>query len=94
MADDEVLDEWLAAVRRQLDIAESGATAIDKDAVLDLASSAAHGVVRPAAPLTTFLAGYALGLREAAEPGAEAASRRAMAVLAELAALADEWPSS
>ena len=29
--------------------------------VLDLAREAAHGVARPAAPLTTFLAGYALG---------------------------------
>jgi Domain of unknown function (DUF6457) len=29
--------------------------------VLDLARDAAHGVARPAAPLTTFLAGYALG---------------------------------
>ena len=31
--------------------------------VLDLAREAAHGVARPAAPLTTFLAGYALGAR-------------------------------
>lgn len=29
--------------------------------VLDLAREAAHGVARPAAPLTAFLAGYALG---------------------------------
>ena len=29
--------------------------------VLDLAREAAHGIARPAAPLTTFLAGYALG---------------------------------
>ena len=29
--------------------------------VLDLAREAAHAVARPAAPLTTFLAGYALG---------------------------------
>lgn len=29
--------------------------------MLDLAREAAHAVARPAAPLTTFLAGYALG---------------------------------
>lgn len=33
-----------------------------RDAILGLAGEAAHGVVRPAAPLTTFLAGYAAGL--------------------------------
>ncbi|WP_165906078.1 DUF6457 domain-containing protein [Agromyces badenianii] len=32
----------------------------DVAAVLDLARIAAHGVARPAAPLTTFLAGYAV----------------------------------
>lgn len=31
----------------------------DVAAVLDLARIAAHGVARPAAPLTTYLAGYA-----------------------------------
>ncbi len=33
----------------------------DIDAILGLAGAAAHGVVRPAAPVTTFLAGYAAG---------------------------------
>lgn len=36
---------------------------MEKTAVLDLARVAAHGIARPAAPLTTFLAGYAAGLR-------------------------------
>ncbi|OOB89486.1 hypothetical protein B0T42_17110 [Rathayibacter sp. VKM Ac-2630] len=36
---------------------------IGRDALLALAGDAAHGIVRPAAPLTTFLAGYAAGLR-------------------------------
>lgn len=94
MADDEVLSEWLAAVRRQLQIETSGAAAVDPGAVLDLAGAAAHGVVRPAAPLTTFLAGYALGLREGAGENASDAAGRAPALLAELAALAAEWPTS
>jgi hypothetical protein len=35
----------------------------DRDLVLDLARDAAHGIARPAAPLTTFLVGLAAGLR-------------------------------
>ena len=37
-------------------------TAVDVNEVLQLASAAAHAVVRPAAPLTTFVAGFAAGL--------------------------------
>jgi len=33
------------------------------DPILDLARDAAHQVERPAAPLTTFLVGYAAGMR-------------------------------
>jgi hypothetical protein len=36
---------------------------VEIDAVLELARDAAHGIERPAAPLTTFLVGYAAGLR-------------------------------
>lgn len=36
---------------------------VDIKAVLDLARDAAHHIERPAAPLTTFLVGYAAGLR-------------------------------
>jgi hypothetical protein len=36
---------------------------VEIDAVLELAKDAAHGIERPAAPLTTFLVGYAAGLR-------------------------------
>lgn len=35
---------------------------IDVDQVLDVAADAAHSIVRPAAPLTTFIAGLAAGL--------------------------------
>jgi hypothetical protein len=34
---------------------------LDIDTVLDLAADAAHGVMRPAAPLTTYLVGVAIG---------------------------------
>lgn len=36
---------------------------LEIDDILDLARDAAHNVERPAAPLTTFLVGYAAGLR-------------------------------
>ena len=53
------LDDWVAAVAADLGVEE---LEVDVEQVLDLAADAAHGVVRPAAPLTTFIAGYAAGL--------------------------------
>ncbi|MEU6015428.1 NTP transferase domain-containing protein [Streptomyces sp. NPDC047515] len=50
-----VLDEWITAVKNELGIELD----VDTDVLLDLARDAAHGVARPAAPLTTFLVGYA-----------------------------------
>jgi hypothetical protein len=44
-----------------------------RDAILGLAGVAAHNVVRPAAPVTTFLAGYAAGLRGGSAHEVEAA---------------------
>ena len=35
----------------------------EPDAILDLARDAAHQIDRPAAPLTTFLVGYAAAVR-------------------------------
>lgn len=48
------LDEWVAAVS-----AELGLGPVDVKAVLDLARDVAHGVARPAAPLTCLLVGLA-----------------------------------
>ncbi|MFF7447542.1 MULTISPECIES: NTP transferase domain-containing protein [unclassified Streptomyces] len=50
-----VLDEWISAVKDELGIDLD----VDTGALLDLARDAAHNVARPAAPLTTFLVGYA-----------------------------------
>ncbi|GAA1911750.1 NTP transferase domain-containing protein [Streptantibioticus ferralitis] len=50
-----VLDEWIAAAKAELGIDLD----VDTATLLDLARDAAHGVARPAAPLTTFLVGYA-----------------------------------
>jgi hypothetical protein len=52
------LDDWVAAVAAELGLE---GVDVDVEQVLDLAADAAHAVVRPAAPLTTFLAGLAAG---------------------------------
>lgn len=54
----ETLDEWVAKLAPALGIE---ATDVPIGAVLDLARDAAHGVARPAAPVTTFLIGLAAG---------------------------------
>jgi molybdopterin-guanine dinucleotide biosynthesis protein A len=50
-----VLDEWIEAVKAELGIEID----LDQAELLDLARDAAHSVARPAAPLSTFLVGYA-----------------------------------
>ncbi|MET9695403.1 NTP transferase domain-containing protein [Streptomyces sp. NPDC006529] len=84
-----VLDEWITAVKNELGIDVT----VDTKTLLDLARDAAHGVARPAAPLTTFLVGYAAAHAEAtgadpAEAVAEA-SRKAAALALRWAAEAD-----
>jgi hypothetical protein len=53
------LEEWTAAVCADLGLDPASS---DITTVLDLARDAAHGVARPAAPLTTYLVGVAVGL--------------------------------
>jgi hypothetical protein len=48
------LDEWVTTVSEEL-----GLGPIEVKAVLDLARDVAHGVARPAAPLTCLLVGLA-----------------------------------
>jgi hypothetical protein len=48
------LDEWVKTVSDELDLGP-----IEVNAVLDLARDVAHGVARPAAPLTCLLVGLA-----------------------------------
>jgi hypothetical protein len=67
---DDVLREWWDELCAALDL---GSVPIGRDALLALAGDAAHGVVRPAAPLTTFLAGYAAGLQGGGSEALESA---------------------
>ncbi|MEU4892134.1 NTP transferase domain-containing protein [Streptomyces sp. NPDC044780] len=75
-----VLDEWIAAVKAELGIDLD----VDTAALLDLARDAAHGVARPAAPLTTFLVGYAAAQKGGGPEALAAATEKA-------AALAVRW---
>jgi hypothetical protein len=52
------MEEWTAAVCADLGLDPACA---DTTIVLDLARDAAHGVARPAAPLTAYLVGVAVG---------------------------------
>ncbi|WP_019144889.1 DUF6457 domain-containing protein [Aeromicrobium massiliense] len=52
------LEQWATALAAELGL---GPDAVDVEQVLDLAADAAHGVVRPAAPVTTYLVGLAAG---------------------------------
>ncbi|MBC9727711.1 NTP transferase domain-containing protein [Streptomyces sp. TRM68367] len=73
-----VLDEWISAAKDELGIDIDVDTAV----LLDLARDAAHGVARPAAPLTTFLVGYAAA-RAGGGPEAVAEAARKAAALAQ-----------
>jgi molybdopterin-guanine dinucleotide biosynthesis protein A len=72
-----VLDEWISAAKDELGIDLD----VDTGVLLDLARDAAHGVARPAAPLTTFLVGYAAA-RAGGGPEAVAEAARKAAALA------------
>lgn len=54
----EALDQWLSAAAEELGLDENE---VDIATLLDLAKDVAHNVARPAAPLSTFLLGLALG---------------------------------
>lgn len=55
-------DEWLTQICTVLKVDPE---IVDTDVVLDLARDVAHGVERKAAPLTTFVVGYAAGAQAA-----------------------------
>jgi hypothetical protein len=71
------LDEWmtLAAAELGVDISDLGEVAGLRTELLDVARDAAHGVARPAAPLTTFLLGVAVGRGMPVEDAAAAIRR-------------------
>ncbi|MDS1270982.1 DUF6457 domain-containing protein [Lipingzhangella sp. LS1_29] len=81
------LTEWARLVRAELamEAEDSGSgprpdrlTQADITRVLDVARDAAHSVTRPAAPVTTYLMGIAVG--RGADPEAVAATLRELAL--------------
>ncbi|MET8324928.1 NTP transferase domain-containing protein [Streptomyces sp. NPDC005181] len=81
-----VLDEWITAVKNELGIELD----VDTGVLLDLARDAAHGVARPAAPLTTFLVGYAAATASDGGGGPEAVAEAARKATALALRWADE----
>jgi len=78
MTDDSQLEAWMAALARKLGDDPGD---VDVQVLLDVARDAAHAVTRPAAPLATFMAGYAAASRG----GGPDAIAEACAAVSELA---------
>jgi len=79
---DALLSAWADEVRAALGIDDD----VDIRAVLGLAGVAAHAIVRPAAPLTTYLVGFAAGRAAARGEDAAVAAAAATQVARDLAA--------
>lgn len=74
----ESLPTWLAQVCAALGLESSD---VDTTLVLDVAREVAHSVMRPAAPLSAYLLGVAVGRGASAAESAES-----------VLALAEAWP--
>jgi hypothetical protein len=55
------LEEWTAAAGASLGLDPGPLSTADTKTVLDVAGDVAHAVARPAAPLTAYLLGIAVG---------------------------------
>ena len=73
------MDKWIEAVQKELGINID----LDHESILDVARDAAHAVERKAAPVTTFLLGYAV-----------AAGADAKEVTKKITDLAKNWPDN
>lgn len=74
------LHDWIDELSDVLEVD----TEVDEGLLLDLARVAAHNVARPAAPITTFLLGYAAASQDADPEQLEALAAKAQR-------LADGW---
>jgi hypothetical protein len=70
------LERWIAQVAGELGMSPQ---TLDRDTVLDVARNTAHQVARPAAPLTTYLLGVAVGRGADPRVAAETVNRLAAA---------------
>lgn len=83
------LDDWVAALSGELGVDAP----VDIPGLLDIARDAAHGVDRPAAPLTTFLVGYAAAQAGGGPEAVEAALTRTTALVRQWGATHPEPPT-
>ncbi len=72
------VEQWAAMLAAELGLEPDS---VDVEQVLDLAADAAHGVVRPAAPLTTYLVGLAAGRAGGSDADVADAVERAEALI-------------
>lgn len=79
------LHDWIDELCDVLDIDVE----VDEGLVLDLARDAAHNVERPAAPVTTFLLGYAAATHDANPERLEALAAAASALAERFGAARD-----
>lgn len=85
---EETLEEWCRALLQAFELEDLD---VDINEVLSLAGVAAHSVVRPAAPLTTFIAGFAAGRASTGEAPDAASMAAAMGLARKLAT---EYPGA
>jgi type IV secretory pathway VirB6-like protein len=76
---DETLEEWCRALLQAFELEN---VEVDVNEVLAVAGVAAHSIVRPAAPLTTFIAGFAAGMATGTGQADDARSMQAALGLA------------
>lgn len=84
-SDDElqVLDQWTQRLTQALQILDLD---VDQELLLDLARKSSDSVIHAAAPVTTFLVGYAAGLEAGTgSAGSKAASAASVAKAADVA---------
>lgn len=74
------MHEWIAAAKAELGIDLD----VDIAGLLDMTKVVAHEVTRPAAPLTSFLVGYAAALQGGGAGGVSEANRK-------VTELAERW---
>jgi Domain of unknown function (DUF6457) len=74
-----MLDEWVTKLSQEIGVKPDD---IAISEILDLARDAAHAVARPAAPITTFIVGYAAGMRGGGRDTIAQTVREALAAIA------------
>ena len=90
------LDDWITEVAAELGITELGGVvdpALVSPLVLDMTRDVAHGVARPAAPITAYLLGLAVARAAGTGPADPEAARALADHLAALARDRDAGPA-